>query len=316
MEFKDILNQYIVQLGCTASELSNACGLSASVLSRYRSGERLPKQDDEAVFKLAETIASIAQSQNISNLNYDTVLAALRNALKSNFGTTAFSRKIDLLITELNINVSHMSNHMGYDASFISRIRTGKRMPGDVQDCILKLSLYIIKNCNTKSKQDTLCKILNADMNSITDSAILSELLQCWLSANALPSENYIFSFIQKLDEFDLNDYIHSIHFDEPVFMCADMDMNDMAKDSEFSKKMDVRSCYGIKEKSEYSYYPQSESSVSRADAWSRGMDSALYDWSGCSLLSKGTQFCYLPASALCFRFLCLIRRMHQRFSQ
>lgn len=277
MKFKSILNQYINQLGCTAKELSNASGLSASVLSRYRSGERIPKQNDELLSKLAKAISSIAHNKGLLELTYDIILTNLKDALKPDFDAEVFSKKFDFLITKLNINVSHMANHMGYDASFISRIRTGKRVPGDTQDFIQKVSLYIIKNCNKQVTQETLCNILELDITSISDTRIFIEHIQNWLSDNSFKSENHIFNFIQKLDEFNLDDYIHAIHFDElkvpsipfqlpttkeyfgiegqqkcelnflkgtvlsksnePVFMCGDMDMADIAKDSDFPKK-------------------------------------------------------------------------------
>ena len=48
MKFKDQLNAYIDQLGCTAKELGEASGVSAATISRYRSGERLPEADTPA----------------------------------------------------------------------------------------------------------------------------------------------------------------------------------------------------------------------------------------------------------------------------
>ncbi|UKI27869.1 MAG: hypothetical protein L6V91_04800 [Bacilli bacterium] len=41
----------------------------------------------------------------------------------------------------------------------------------------------------------------------------------------------------------------------EDIFMCSDMPMEDMAKDIDFSKKMDVCYCYVFKKRASSKYY-------------------------------------------------------------
>ena len=45
MGFADVLKLYLEKTNCTAKELSVASGISASALSRYRSGQRIPDQE-------------------------------------------------------------------------------------------------------------------------------------------------------------------------------------------------------------------------------------------------------------------------------
>lgn len=45
MKFQEQLQQYIQACGCSGKELADASGLSASLISRYRNGERVPRQD-------------------------------------------------------------------------------------------------------------------------------------------------------------------------------------------------------------------------------------------------------------------------------
>ena len=40
MKFNEVLNKYLEELDCTAKKLSIESGLTGSVISRYRSGER------------------------------------------------------------------------------------------------------------------------------------------------------------------------------------------------------------------------------------------------------------------------------------
>ena len=51
MEFKDKFNELLNKLNCTSRKLSVESGISESVISRYRSGERTPKSDSEQIKK-------------------------------------------------------------------------------------------------------------------------------------------------------------------------------------------------------------------------------------------------------------------------
>ena len=55
--FKDQLNEYMVQLGCSGRELAEVSGLSPATVSRYRSGERKPESETER----AKLIGGIVQ---------------------------------------------------------------------------------------------------------------------------------------------------------------------------------------------------------------------------------------------------------------
>lgn len=101
-----------------------------------------------------------------------------------------------------------------------------------------------------------------------------------WLLNGEASQPDSTFSFLEKLDEFDLNDYIRAVRFDQlkvptlpfqlpsfkthyglenfrqahldflrstalsrsrqPVFMCSDMPMEELVRDMEFSKKVDA----------------------------------------------------------------------------
>ena len=60
LEFYQLLDNYIKEIGCTAKQLAEKSDLSASVISRYRSGEREPSPDSDIVKKLANGIAAQA----------------------------------------------------------------------------------------------------------------------------------------------------------------------------------------------------------------------------------------------------------------
>ena len=70
MTFKDKLSEYIEILDCTAKDLSDNSGLSPATISRYRSGERIPEADSDNFSNLVKGIVAIAESKNISDIQY------------------------------------------------------------------------------------------------------------------------------------------------------------------------------------------------------------------------------------------------------
>ena len=84
MEFNQRLNEYIEELQCSAKDLAESSGLSATVVSRYRSGERVPAVDSEQLKKLAAGIEDIANSKGMHELDRESVFQELSDALKGN----------------------------------------------------------------------------------------------------------------------------------------------------------------------------------------------------------------------------------------
>lgn len=81
MQFHEMLNDYLRRLNVTALELAAASELSPAVISRYRSAERTPAPDSEALTRLAKGIASLAGQKGDAALSQESVLRTLRKAL-------------------------------------------------------------------------------------------------------------------------------------------------------------------------------------------------------------------------------------------
>lgn len=277
MDFKDKLNEYIVRLECTAKDLAEASGLSAATLSRYRSGERTP--DGDQLTSLINGIITLAEQKDASGFSAEALKAQLLplctdvadvdfERLKSNFNT---------LLTVLSVNVSELSKSINYDASHISRIRSGQRQPADPQKFATDISRFIARRYVNESEQAIVAELIGCLPKDISDESAYYEKLTEWLTSGVSAATDHTFEFLQKLDSFDLNEYIRAIHFDElkvptvpfqlptsksyfglkqmmdseldflkatvlskssePVIMYSDMPMEEMAKDPEFPKK-------------------------------------------------------------------------------
>ena len=73
VNFKEVLNKYLKELNCSSKKLSNESGLSESVISRYRSGERTPVKNSEQLNKLTKALFNIAKDNGKNKYTFDKI---------------------------------------------------------------------------------------------------------------------------------------------------------------------------------------------------------------------------------------------------
>ena len=187
------------------------------------------------------------------------------------------SEHFSLLISTLHISLSELSKNINYDASYLSRIRKGQRVPSNVENFVEETCHYIVRKYMDNDSLNKMAELLNCEKSEIEDRSLYYATLFKWFGAELSKPATTMDDFLKKLDEFDLSEYIRSIHFDElkvptvpfqlptsknyygleqmkqgeldffkttvlaknndPIFMCSDMPMEDMAEDVEFGKK-------------------------------------------------------------------------------
>lgn len=277
MNFKEVLNEYLKELNCSSKKLSNESGLSESVISRYRSGERTPVKNSEQLNKLTKALFNIAKDNGKNKYTFDKIESDFNSVLTSDdFDYTTFSNNLNTLITSLNINTHEMSKYIVFDASHISRIRYGKARPSNPVEFSNKICSYIFNRYKNPDDINNLMMIIGCKKSDLSNEKIYSTLFN-WLTSEIVPVKNQISDFLHHLDSFNLDDYIKVIKFDElkvpsipfykaktkhyygieemkqgelnffkgtvlskskeDIFMCSDMPMEDMAKDIDFGKK-------------------------------------------------------------------------------
>ena len=277
MNFKEVLNEYLKELNCSSKKLSNESGLSESVISRYRSGERTPVKNSEQLNKLTKALFNIAKDNGKNKYTFDKIESDFNSVLTSDdFDYTTFSNNLNTLITSLNINTHEMSKYIVFDASHISRIRYGKAKPSNPVEFSNKICSYILNRYKNPDDINNLMMIIGCKKSDLSNEKIYSTLFN-WLTSEIVPVKNQISDFLHHLDSFNLDDYIKVIKFDElkvpsipfykaktkhyygieemkqgelnffkgtvlskskeDIFMCSDMPMEDMAKDIDFGKK-------------------------------------------------------------------------------
>lgn len=280
MKFSEVLNGYIEQLDCPAKAINEAAGISGATISRYRSGERVPAMNSPSFEKLCETIAVLAQQRGINNIT----AAAVRDSFISCSDFISIDREqlrlnFNSLISVLNFNISNLCQQTNYDVSTVFRIRNGERQPADPEQFASAVASYAALKCKSEDDIAILAELTKSAAAELTESSSRAEIIKKWLLEGkcAASGESSVAAFLNKLDEFDLNEYIKAIHFDEmkvpslpfqlptskyyyglremmeseldflkatvlsksakPVTLYSDMPMAEMAKDPDFPKK-------------------------------------------------------------------------------
>ncbi len=278
MNFQECLNNYIIQIRCNGKELARNSKISETVISWYRKGERAPSADSEYLKKLSDGIIKTAAEKGIRDFKADKVLQTLRESLEDNRDEPAFnSQKLDILLRELDINISRIAAFLHYDPSYLSKIRTGKRNPAHQQQFIEKICEYVASNYKDEQDRKKVTYLIQCNEDELADSSSYRRKLREWLSSSKPEDVDYVSAFLRKVDSFNLDDYIRAIHFDsfkvpkvpfqlpvsrhyyglkemregeldflkhtvlsksmKALYICSDMPVEDMAADEDFAKK-------------------------------------------------------------------------------
>ncbi len=277
MNFKEVLNKYLKELNCSQKMLSESSGLSETVISRYKSGERTPVKNSEQLTKLTTAIFNISKTMSKKQYTLDKIENDFNKVLQNdNFDYTTLSNNLNILITSLKISINEMSKYIVFDSSHISRIRYGKAKPSNPIEFSNKICTYIFNRYNNPDDINNLMTIIGCKKSDLSNNNFYNTLFT-WLTSESIQVKNQINDFLYNLDSFNLNDYIKAIKFDElkvpsipfykaksrhyygieemkegelnffkatvlskskeDIFMCSHMPMEDMTEDVSFGKK-------------------------------------------------------------------------------
>ena len=278
--FQECINEYLTRLDCTDRELSAASGISAPVISRYRRGTQRPEPDGEQWKKLAAGIATLAQERGLEEITKTAVETAFRDALTSReaFDKGRFCRNLNELLEAFSISNMELARYLSYDASYLSRIRSGQRTPRDAAAFALSVGRFVARRCQNGGEREQLAALMGASLPADAGNEEYARRVAQYLCEGTSPENaGNMDRFLQRIDEFDLEEYIRVIHFDEmkvltspiqipaarfytglqelmdaqldflkttvlsrsdsPVTMYSDLPMTEMSKDSQFPKK-------------------------------------------------------------------------------
>ncbi len=277
MNFSEQLNYYIDTISCSSQDLANATGISPSAISRYRKGERQPKLKSSTLESLASGLAKLAKESDL-NITKKTILTNLSISLNDiSIDFSQLKNNLNNLILNLHINMKELSRFICIDTSAIYRIRTGHITPRNPLEFIENVCKFIVKKHSDQNSKEIVASITNSKLKDLEDNDNYFEIIKTWMSSNASPNNSVINSFLTNLDNFNLEEYIKVIKFDEikvpfvpfynptaktytgikemrqgeldffkatvlsksneTVFMCNDVPMEKLAEDTEWAKK-------------------------------------------------------------------------------
>lgn len=278
MDFANKLKTYINEINCSLSELSEACGLANATITRYCNGTRNPANPSVQLDKLINGLSKLYFQKNIFSKNEKNIRKEIDEILKT-YDTSKMIDNFNQLILILKINISDFSKTLGYDPSYLSRIRSKERKVSNPNTLFDSICNYIVKNYSDEESKKKVSLIIGCTINDITSITQYKGRISTWLCSDyrELKANNEINKFLSVLNDFNLNEYIRVIKFDElkvpnisfkipksknyfgleqmkqgeldffkatvlskttkPVFMCSDMQMSDMTSDLVFGKK-------------------------------------------------------------------------------
>ncbi|MBQ2755662.1 MAG: hypothetical protein IJF27_03210, partial [Oscillospiraceae bacterium] len=213
MNFTDCLKNHIDLLGCSSNALSQASGLSSSVISRYRSGERSPQPGSTQWEQLIDGIAKLAKKSDADITRKKIALSFARSVSYTPVEKDDFYNHLNTLVKLLDVNLAELSRSLNYDSSYVSRICSGKRTPANPTEFAGKVSEYVVSHYSADTLNNTLSSLLDYSPDQTTDKRELRSLITNWLLRTKRDKES-IFNHLKDVDEFDLDEFINSGNLD------------------------------------------------------------------------------------------------------
>ena len=268
MDFSECLREYMEAASMNATQLASATGLSVSSVSRYLNGKQTP--GDDVMRKLSSALSDNAASA-------DDIYSHLHRAdsgIETDYDSCIENLK--KLLGMLNVSNTELARTLAYDPSHISRILGGSRRPSSLPQFLSGVSNYLGRKFYDTAQVSSILSITGHE-GDISGAEELSDIILDWLGRPHVKEAPQIAHFLGSLDEFDLNEFMASIHFDdikvpsmpfqlpgsktysgikemmqaeidflkyavlsksdEDVILYNDMPMEEMSKDEEFPKK-------------------------------------------------------------------------------
>ena len=279
MSFCSQFNEYLSLLEITYPQFARYSGLSVSAVRRYKNGESEPAPDSEQFNKLTNAFFRLAREKGFE-LSEEEIREKLQGSLKNslNISYETYVTNLNTLINALDIRVSVLAKALSFDSSYISKILAGQRKPRRVSDFTQSIGSYISRVCIDEQQLTALSQLLNCDAEQLDSPRAISGAVTNWLGNNTVVAEkDPIENFLDKLEDFNLDEYINVIHFNDiklptapfrlptsktyttiegmkkceldfikatvlskskkDVILYSDMPLEEMAKDEDFAKK-------------------------------------------------------------------------------
>lgn len=111
--------------------------------------------------KLSAGITSIAEKNGQTDISFDSVFSQFMEELGVvDTDNTQFSCNFENLVNTLQINLNELAKSMGYDPSYLSRIKKGQRIPTDINEFAESLSRFLMRKYRGSEETDQICILI------------------------------------------------------------------------------------------------------------------------------------------------------------
>ena len=245
MDFKETLNGLFLKFGFTNAGVARAASLDASLISRFRTGARLPSRGSDQLSRLCSGIITCADSRGRlaelmqyfgderislgdSEAVYSRVYAGLfgeeidlkpqRNKLtrnpvgkiphKHNWPVRGVGEKLDKLIKLFDLTNVQVARGVSVDTSLISRVRAGVRVPSSDSKLIPAMAEYFASLPKDRQQLLSLYEIAGVTPGGASSSNDLASHLCDWLIGDRHDAKNDIAGgFINALGKNPVSDF-------------------------------------------------------------------------------------------------------------
>lgn len=208
MRFCDELNHYLEQMNCTSKELSEASGLSSTILSRYLNDKRTPRIQSEYFEQLVNGLYNVAIQKNYSVSKEEIFDTFAKSITYGEIDFDDFVYHFNILLIELKINISDIAKAVGYDTSFISKMKNKTRKPSNLNEFIDKLGDYVVTSYQSPEKKEMTASLFRCSVNDLWNNEEYKKIFMKWITLPQANHQEIVQNFLEKLDSFNLNDYI------------------------------------------------------------------------------------------------------------
>lgn len=197
------------------------------------------------------------------------------SGMETDYGS--FCKNLNLLLKSLSVNYNDLAKTLSFDPSYISRILSGQRRPGNLPKFLADVSGYLARRYSDETQTSVIADLTGCTLQEAASQSSCAQAIRPFLGSAAAQKEHPMTSFLTKLDTFDLNEFMRSIRFEEmkvptvpfqlpttktyhgiremmqaeldflrsvvlsrsrqDVILYSDMPMEEMSKDPEFPKK-------------------------------------------------------------------------------
>ena len=214
MTFAETLNDLMRRYEIRPGALAAASGCSESTVERYRAGKREPLPDAPTITKLAAGFATLLPPDAPERDGGLTALlrAPLSGGLEVPYD--AYLVNLRRLMQTFEIRSVSLARALAFDPSHISKILSGQRRPGDVQKFTDTVAAYAAERILAGGAAAEAAALLEKDPAALGEPRRLQEAIVRWLGSNSgKTSPSPLGGFLQKLDDFDLGQFLTGLRF-------------------------------------------------------------------------------------------------------